>query len=123
MFAPHVRLCTVNQYTTLSAPVAWRACETFVHHATSGMIVTEASDVFMLGCAFVEVLTGCSREPYDWLSGEALLLFRGNDATRGLNPLLVRRCSDVAAYDVLCGVILGRSAFTGAAALVVVCGP
>ena len=98
----------MNQYTTLSAPVAWRACETFVHHVTPGTIVTEASDVFMLGCAFVEVLTGCSREPYDWLSGEALLLFRGNDATRGLNPLLVRRCSGVVACVMQQCIVLGQ---------------
>ena len=53
------------------------------------MVVLEASDVFMLGCTFLEVMTGCTREPYDWLSGEALLLFRGDTLTRDLNPLQV----------------------------------
>ena len=59
------------------------------------MIVLEASDVFMLGCTFIEVLTGCSREPYDWLmkedpSGNRLVAYRASDATRNINPLVVR---------------------------------
>ena len=47
--------------------------------------------MFMLGCTFIEVLTGCSREPYDWLTGEQLLLFRSDSLTRDVTPLLVRR--------------------------------
>ena len=86
---------SVNQYTKLLAPIAWRACETFVSRADGSMIVTEASDVFMLGCTFIEVLTGCSREPYDWLvkedpSGTALTVYRGHESTRNNNPLVVR---------------------------------
>ena len=59
------------------------------------MIASEASDVFMLGCAFIEVLTGCSREPYDWLleedpSGNQLIAYRASDITRDVNPLAVR---------------------------------
>ena len=59
------------------------------------MVVTEASDVFMLGCTFIEVLTGCGREPYDWLmtedpSGTALTVYRGHESTRNNNPLVVR---------------------------------
>ena len=59
------------------------------------MLVTEASDVFMLGCTFIEVLTGCTREPYDWLmeedpSGVALTVYRGQEATRTINPIMVR---------------------------------
>ena len=78
-----------NQYTTFVAPIAWRACETFAPHKSAGMVVLAASDVFMLGCAFIEVLTGCSRTPFDWLKGEQLLLFRGNDSTRGHGPIVV----------------------------------
>ena len=54
----------------------------------------EASDVFMLGCTFIEVLTGCSREPYDWLlqedpSGMSLMVYRGHESTRNNSPLAV----------------------------------
>ena len=83
-----------NQYTKLLAPTAWRACETFIPRV-SGMVVTEASDVFMLGCTFIEVLTGCTREPYDWLteedpSGMTLITYRTHESTRSNNPLVVR---------------------------------
>ena len=49
----------------------------------------------MLGCTFIEVLTGCSREPYDWLmeddpSGMSLIVYRGQESTRNNNPLVVR---------------------------------
>ena len=89
---PSAACCRVtdNQYTTRTAPIAWRACETFASHRSAGTIVLEASDVFMLGCTFIEVLTGCSREPYDWLTGEQLIAFRAHDTTRDLSPLLVR---------------------------------
>ena len=74
--------------------MAWRACETFVPRS-GGCIVLPASDVFMLGCTFIEVLTGCSRQPYDWLveedpTGTALIVYRGHDSTRNNNPLVVR---------------------------------
>ena len=50
--------------------------------------------MFMLGCTFIEVLTGCSREPYDWLVKEdpscmSLLVYRGHESTRNNNPLVV----------------------------------
>ena len=85
----------MNQYTKLVAPLAWRACETFVPRADGGMVATEAADVFMLGCTFIEVLTGCSREPYDWLmaedpSGMSLMVYRGHESTRNNSPLAVR---------------------------------
>ena len=88
---------TANQYTTLAAPLAWRACETFLPHRSEseGTIVTEATDVFMLGCTFIEVLTGCTREPYDWLMAEdttgfRLITYRTHELTRDNNPLTVR---------------------------------
>ena len=59
------------------------------------MVVTEGCDVFMLGCTFIEVLTGCRREPYDWLmeedpSGTVLLTYRAHELTRSNNPIVVR---------------------------------
>ena len=36
-----------------------------------------------------QVLTGCSREPYDWLDGEDLLVFRKHDSTREVGPMEV----------------------------------
>ena len=49
----------------------------------------------MLGCTFIEVFTGCSREPYDWLmeedpSGRSLFAYRASDATLNHSPLAVR---------------------------------
>ena len=92
---------SANLYTKLVAPLAWRACETFIPRPSGDMVVTEASDVFMLGCTFIEVLTGCTREPYDWLmkedpSGTALTVYRGHESTRNNNPLVVRtmRCGN-----------------------------
>ena len=86
---------TAKQYTKLLAPTAWRACETFIPRAGGDMVVTEASDVFMLGCTFIEVLTACNREPYDWLmaedpSGTMLITYRAHESTRNNNPLVVR---------------------------------
>ena len=91
---------TANQYTKLVAPLAWRACETFIPHKSAGTIVTEASDVFMLGCTFIEVLTACSREPYDWLmeedpSGMTLITYRTHESTRNNNPLMVSEADHV----------------------------
>ena len=88
-------LSAANQYTTRVAPLAWRACETFIPRPGGGTIVTTATDVFMLGCSFIEVLTGCSREPYDWLlakdpSCAALKTYRTAEATRNVDPLSVR---------------------------------
>ena len=53
-------------------------------------MVSAASDVFMLGCAMIEVLTGCERHPYDWLAGEDLLVYRKQDSTCMMGPIQVR---------------------------------
>ena len=81
-------------YTVLTAPTAWRAPETFVGRADGLMVVTAASDVYMLGCALVEVMTGCQRQPFDWLMAdvEALVTFRKHPSTREVDPLTVRQC-------------------------------
>ena len=96
--APAVPVVVVNQYTTLVAPTAWRALETFIPRSDGSMVATEASDVFMLGCTFIEVLAGCTREPYDWLtaedpSGTMLIAYRVHEATRNNNPLVVMQCT------------------------------
>ena len=105
-----------KQYTTLMAPLAWRACETFVPRADGRMVVIPASDVFMLGCTFVEVLTGCTRQPYDWLmaedlSGFKLVAFRASDLTRDVTPIEVAHTSRSVAgvYGVPCSVCLSHS--------------
>ena len=80
---------TVVKRTRLLSPFAWRACETFEPHTGAGMVATEATDVFLLGCTFIEVLTGCMRQPYDWLMGKELVLFRAEESTRDMDPLQV----------------------------------
>ena len=93
--------CAGNQYTTLLGPVAWRAPETFrprTSPSTPGTIVQCESDVFMLGCTFLEVLTGCTRQPYDWLTeGDpaSLLRFREGAGTLDVSPLQVRNTSNI----------------------------
>ena len=78
-------------YTVLKAPIAWRAPETFVRREDGMMLVTAASDVYMLGCALVEVMTGCKRQPFDWLMGdvESLVTYRKHPSTRDVDPLTV----------------------------------
>ncbi len=78
-------------YTVLKAPTAWRAPETFVSRAAGkeGSVASAASDVFMLGCCFLELAPGCTRTPYDWLPGESLLVYRGHDSTRCIGPIKV----------------------------------
>jgi serine/threonine protein kinase len=75
-------------YTELKAPIAWLAPETFTAHA-GGKVASAASDVFMLGCCYLELLTSCTRAPYDWLSGFALTTFRAHESTRSLGPIQV----------------------------------
>ncbi len=79
-------------YTVLKAPTAWRAPETFLSRAAGkeGTIASTASDVFMLGCCYLELATKCSRLPYDWLGGEDLLVFRKHAATRCVGPVQVQ---------------------------------
>jgi hypothetical protein len=81
-------------YTLLLAPTAWRAPETFVSRdgGKVGSVATPASDVFMLGCCFLELATKCTRTPYDWLVGEDLLVFRKQTVTRTIGPVQVRAC-------------------------------
>ena len=77
-------------YTVLLGPTAWRAPETFAAKRGGRQMVSAASDVFMLGCAMIEVLTGCERHPYDWLAGEDLLVYRKQDSTCMMGPIQVR---------------------------------
>ena len=72
----------------LKGPIAWMAPETF-DEDEKGRVVSPASDVYMLGSCFVEVATGCERQPFDWLSPQRCFLFRGNDDTRGVNCIQV----------------------------------
>ena len=77
-------------YTTLVGPVAWRAPETFDDHADGkGQVASAATDVFMLGGSFLELLCGCERTPYDWL-GPGVFAYRASSATRAIGPIDVR---------------------------------
>ena len=85
-----------HTYTQLVGPVAWMAPETFAGRA-KGQVVSAASDVYMLGSCFLEVMSGCQRTPFDWLTGYTLLAFRGQESTRQVNTLQVgaaRACSE-----------------------------
>ena len=62
-------------YTHLAGPTAWMAPETFIE-SEKGHIASKASDVYMLGSCFVELLTGCERMPFDWLSPSQTFIFR-----------------------------------------------
>ncbi len=77
--------------TVLKAPTAWRAPETFVSRAAGkeGSVASTASDVFMLGCCFLELATGCTRTPYDWLDGDDVIVFRKHASTRCIGPIQV----------------------------------
>ena len=79
-------------YTILMGPTAWRAPETFESHSRAGsgaQIVSAASDVFMLGCCFVEVLTKCERMPFDWLPSDDVFVYRKHESTRNIGPTQV----------------------------------
>jgi serine/threonine protein kinase len=79
-------------FTELLSPIPWCAPETFAPHGDGRMRASRASDIFMLGCTYVELLTKCARKPYDWIpSLEELQAFRTADSTRALNPLDVSR--------------------------------
>ena len=84
--------CTVadHAYTHLKGPIPWMAPETF-DEGEKGHVVSAASDVYMLGSCFVEVATGCERQPFDWLTPQRCFLFRGNDDTGSVNCIEVRR--------------------------------
>ena len=112
-----------NRYTNMVAPLAWRACETFLpclgrrEGRGASTKLLQASDVFMLGCTFLEVLTGGRRQPYDWLtaedaSGAALMAFRSGDATRDVSPL---QAADAAGVPVTWAVAAGSDSDSDAA--------
>jgi hypothetical protein len=81
-----------HAYTTLRAPTAWRAPETF-RHSSKGELVSRAGDVYMLGSCFLEVMTACARTPFDWLAGEALLVFRAQDSSHHMSAIQVHEVS------------------------------
>ena len=64
------------------------APETF-DESERNRLVSPASDVYLLGSCFVEVLTGCKRQPFDWLTPQRTLVYRVSDSTRGVNCIQV----------------------------------
>ena len=82
--------CTVadHAYTHMMAPIPWMAPEMF-DVGEKGHKVSPASDVYMLGSCFVEVTTGCERQPFDWLTPEGVRRLRYNDSTRGVSCIEV----------------------------------
>ena len=64
------------------------APETF-DEGEKGRLVSPASDMYMLGSCFVEVATGCERQPFDWLTHHGVLRLRFNDVTRGVSCIQV----------------------------------
>ena len=77
-----------HAYTQLKCPTAWMAPETF-DEGEKGQWVSPASDMYMLGSCFVEVATGCERQPFDWLTPQRTLVYRVSDATRGVSCIQV----------------------------------
>ena len=73
----------------VNGTAAWMAPEVFVDDVV-GQAVCPASDVYMLGSCFVELVSGCERTPFDWLTAQRLLVFRGQDTTRHLSCLQVK---------------------------------
>ena len=69
-----------HAYTSLMGPVNWRAPETF-DVTFKGQIVSAASDVYMLGSCVLEMMTACTRTPFDCVMGRPL---------GGVNALQVR---------------------------------
>ena len=51
----------VVKWTSFGRSVKVKPASAAADHAA------QASDVFLLGCTFIELLTGCSRTPFDWL--------------------------------------------------------
>jgi hypothetical protein len=114
-----LHLCVTEDYvyTEQTAPTAWLAPEVFVDSTKgrAGKVATAASDMFMLGCCYLELATKCTRTPYDWLRGFALTGFRWHDSTRTIGPIQVTMMlacllllySSSAASAVVCGRICG----------------
>jgi hypothetical protein len=63
-----------------------------------GGVATRASDVYMLGGAYLEIATACARTPFDWLSGFALTGYRWHESTRCIGPVQVQWHQDVAVW-------------------------
>ena len=83
-----VLLTDDHVYTTRPGPIPWRAPETF-EVRSGGEVASPATDVFMLGGSFLELLCGCERTPYDWL-GPGVFAYRASSATRAIGPIDVR---------------------------------
>ena len=79
-----------HTYTRLAFPIAWAAPETF-QESERGQLVSAATDVYMLGSCFLELITGCFRTPFDWLewNTKSLKEFREHERSRMLNCIQV----------------------------------
>ena len=82
---------------TTCGPFAWMAPESFTVASSDGDAtllrtdVSPAGDVYMLGSCFVEVMTKCTRLPFDCLTGAAAVVqFRRHSDSRGFNCMEVR---------------------------------
>ncbi len=51
---------------------------------------SSASDVYMLGGCFIEVLTACTRTPFDWLPAHDVVAFRTRETSRQVGCIQVR---------------------------------
>ena len=77
-----------HMYTRLNGPIPWMAPETF-DDSEKGHVVSPASDVYMLGSCFVEVATGCERQPFDWITPQGVVRLRYSDDTRAISCIQV----------------------------------
>jgi serine/threonine protein kinase len=84
-------LCAEKRLNSeLQASIAWLAPETVADPSDTGSVhgpSTPASDVYMLGSTFLELATGCTRAPYDWLADAELLRFRCHPTSSGVGPV------------------------------------
>ena len=69
-----------------SGPIAWMAPETFDGRMPSRTAST-AGDVYMLGSTFLEVISGCTRTPFDWLPARGVFNYRGHEVSRQVNTV------------------------------------
>ena len=77
-----------HRFSHQTGPIPWMAPETF-DEGKKGHVLSPASDVYMLGSCFVELATGCERQPFDWLAPQDVLRLRYNNGTRGVSCLQV----------------------------------
>ena len=69
---------------------AWLAPEMVGSQASAVPAVgTRASDVYMLGGVFLEVITGCSQKPFEWLESNRLVDYRSARSTAKENTIEV----------------------------------